>query len=78
MKSLSDLPLFPDLSPVEPFNGPVQDSRARTATSGALLHALGGPDAVLQAGDDEDEAWNPAADEDLGGFDIHLGVYASD
>jgi hypothetical protein len=78
MKSLSDLPLYPDLPPVQPFNGPAQDSRARTVNSGALLLALGGPDAVLQAGDDADDAWDPAADEDMGGFDIHLGVYASD
>jgi len=73
MRPLFDLPLFPEPQPVELFNGPVRDRRA-----GALLHALGGPAAVLKAAEVEDDAWDPSVDEDTGGFDIHLGVYASD
>jgi hypothetical protein len=79
MKSLFDLPLFPEPQPVEPFNGPHRDRRAGAhANSGAILHALGGPAAILKASEAEDGAWDPSADEDTGGFDIHLGVYASD
>jgi hypothetical protein len=77
MRSSSNLPLNPDLKPVEPFNGPVQDYRTRVQSQGARLHALGGPAAILKAVDGED-AWDPHADEPTGGFDIHLGVYASD
>ncbi len=75
MKTLSALPLIrePQLAPIEPFNGPSRERR-----SGAELHALGGPAAVLKAVGREDDAWDPHADEDTGGFDIHLGVYASD
>jgi hypothetical protein len=76
MRLLSDLLPSPELQPLEPFNGPVQDHRARAARAGALLHALGGPAAVLAHA--EDDAWDPSADEEIGGFDIHLGVYASD
>jgi hypothetical protein len=48
------------------------------AGASASLHALGGLTVVLHAaGADEDE-WNPAADENTGGFDIHLGVYTQD
>ncbi len=78
MKALFDLPQVPDLQPVEPFNGPVQDHRTRTKSAGALLHALGGPAAVLKTAADEADAWDPRADEPTGGFDIHLGAYASD
>lgn len=77
MRSLFDLPLNPDLQPVEPFNGPVRDRRAHQHP-GAALVALGGPAAVLKAAEPKDDQWDPHADEDMGGFDIHLGVYASD
>lgn len=76
MRSLSDLLPCPEPQPVEPFNGPVQDYRTRALRDGALLHALGGPAAVLARADGG--AWDPSADEEIGGFDIHLGVYASD
>jgi len=78
MTALFDLPPIPDLQPIEPFNGPTQDHRTRTRNTGAILHALGGPAAVLEAAADEEDAWDPHADEPTGGFDIHLGVYASD
>ncbi len=78
MRASSDLPPPPEPKPVEPFNGPVQDSRTRAKANGALLYALGGADAVLEAIDFTDDAWDPSADEPTGGFDIHLGVYASD
>jgi hypothetical protein len=77
MRALSDLPLGPELQPVEPFNGPAQDHRTRSRSQGAVLHALGGPVAILEAADGDD-VWDPSADEPIGGFDIHLGVYASD
>jgi hypothetical protein len=73
MRSQFDLPSIPEPQPIEPFNGPVRDHRA-----GALLHALGGPAAVAKAAKVEGDDWDPSADEDMGGFDIHLGVYASD
>jgi len=73
MRSPFDLPLIPEPQPIEPFNGPVRDRWA-----GAVLHALGGPAAVGKAAKAEDDDWDPSADEDTGGFDIHLGVYASD
>ncbi len=73
MRSLSDLPLELQLIPIEPFNGPSRDRRA-----GVELHALGGPAAILKAAGDEDDAWDPHADEETGAFDIHLGVYTSD
>jgi hypothetical protein len=78
MKALPDLIPIPELQPVEPFNGPVKDHRTRATNSDDLLHALGGPAVVLKVAGDEDDAWDPSADEDFGGFDIHLGVYASD
>ena len=74
----SPFDLIPDLQPVEPFNGPAQDYRSRSKSAGALLNALGGPAAVLESANDEDESWDPSADEETGGFDIHLGVYASE
>jgi hypothetical protein len=79
MRSLFDLSLIPDLQPVEPFNGLARDRRVDAyANTGARLHALGGPAAVLKAAKAEDDAWDPSVDEEMGGFDIHLGVYASD
>jgi hypothetical protein len=77
MRSPFDLPLIPELQPVEPFNNPSRDRRV-SANAGATLHALGGPAAVLRAAQAEDDSWDPSADEETGGFDIHLGVYASD
>jgi hypothetical protein len=73
-----DLPPVPDLQSVEPLNGPVQDHRSRAGDSGTLLYALGGPAAILKAAEGEEDTWDPHADEPTGGFDIHLGVYASD
>jgi len=78
MSASLDLPPVPDLQPVEPFNSPVQDQRSRARDSGVTLHALGGPAAVIEAAAVEEDAWDPHADEPTGGFDIHLGVYASD
>ncbi len=49
MRSLFDLPLIPELQPVEPFNGPARDRRAGAySNTGAVLHALGGPAAILK------------------------------
>jgi hypothetical protein len=79
MKSLSEQSQFPEPRPLEPFNGPSRDRRAAAySNAGATLHALGGPAAILEVAEDEDDAWDPSVDEDTGGFDIHLGVYASD
>jgi len=73
MRLLFDLPLISEPQPIEPFNGP-----SRETSTGAELHALGGPAAVLKTARTEDLGWDPTADEQMGGFDIHLGVYASD
>jgi hypothetical protein len=48
------------------------------AGSTASLHALGGLSVVLHAAGADEDDWNPAADENTGGFDIHLGVYTQD
>ncbi len=49
------------------------------ATFRAELHALGGPAAVMHAGEAAQDLSSPAdLDDWSGGFDIHLGVYASD
>ena len=73
MRSLSDLPLLPELQ-----LGLFEPSGQPRERRGAALHALGGPAAVLKSAEAEDDAWDPSADEETGGFDIHLGVYASD
>jgi hypothetical protein len=47
----------------------------RQSDRGALLHALGGPAAILAAADricvDKTDDWS-------GGFDLHLGVHTND
>ena len=75
MRALSHLYPVPQLqlALIEPFNAPSRDHPAT-----AKLYALAGSAAVLQTADHEDDAWDPSADEETGGFDIHLGVYASD
>jgi hypothetical protein len=73
MRSPFDLPLIPEPQPIEPFTNLSREQRA-----GATLYALGGAAAVLRAARVEDKSWDPSADEEMGGFDIHLGVYASE
>ena len=71
---MSDLPFvqepFPGLVAPEPFNGPL--SNPGFAPTGERVDSVFGTSAL------EDETWDPAADEPVAGFDIHLGVYAID
>jgi hypothetical protein len=53
-------------------------SSERAHAAAASLHALGGLSVVLHAAGADEDDWNPAADENTGGFDIHLGVYTQD
>jgi hypothetical protein len=68
------LPPAPDLQLVA--NAP--SSPRAPANRSASLHALGGLSVVLHAAGADEDDWNPSADENTGGFDIHLGVYTQD
>ena len=70
------LPPAPDLQSRLPLTRRVSE-RAHAGAS-ASLHALGGLTVVLHAAGADEDDWNPAADENTGGFDIHLGVYTQD
>jgi hypothetical protein len=47
----------------------------RQSDRGALLHALGGPAAIIAAAD---KFPSVEADDWSGGFDLHLGVHTND
>ena len=70
------LPPAPDLQRSLAAYAP-SGERAHVGAS-ASLHALGGLTVVLHAAGADEDDWNPSADENTGGFDIHLGVYTQD